>query len=95
MLLAIDIGNSNIVLGLFSTPNNTLSGPTELLHTARIKSNSEKTADEYSWQIAAFLAQATTKISVANVTICSVVPNLSKTISTAILAVFNDPLPAQ
>ena len=77
MLLAVDIGNTNITLGIWEK--------TRLLHTFRLASVSVRTADEY----AILLHQMLTRLGVSEggiegAIIASVVPSLSDTIVNAI-----------
>ncbi len=70
-LLAIDIGNSHTVLGLFS-------GDT-LLESWRLQSDTKRTADEFALQIFALLEGSVRDPgSIARVIISSVVPSLSR-----------------
>jgi len=86
MLLAVDIGNTNITLGVWDK--------TRLVHTFRLASVSARTADEY----AILLTQMQTRLGVPDggidgAIIASVVPSLSDTIVNAIrLAYAREPL---
>ena len=72
MLLAIDIGNTNISLGAFQSK--------ELLSTWRISTESNKTSDEYELIIRQMLHTANIQSHhIKNVSICSVVPPLTPT----------------
>jgi type III pantothenate kinase len=62
MLLAIDVGNTNTVLGVFDD--------TKLLHSWRLKTDSRSTADELSLQFRGLLAGS----EVTAIAICSTVP---------------------
>ncbi len=68
MLLAIDIGNTNITIGLFDAQ--------KLQKTWRVSTDSSRTSDEYGLQISNMLGS--NKI-INEVTICSVVPPLTPT----------------
>jgi len=86
MLLAVDIGNTNITLGAWDK--------TKLLHTFRLASVSARTADEYS----ILLQQMLTRSGVVDSTIegaiiASVVPSLTDTLVNAIRSAYaRDPL---
>jgi type III pantothenate kinase len=82
MLLCIDIGNSNITLGLFS-------GAT-LLHTFRLQSRREQTADEYAILLARLLElHGLSRREVTHAIIASVVPVLSAALARAVERAFN------
>ena len=66
MLLAIDIGNTNITIGLFDAQ--------KLQKTWRVSTDSSRTSDEYGLQISNMLGS--NKI-INEVSICSVVPPLT------------------
>ena len=68
MLLAIDIGNTNITIGLFDAQ--------KLQATWRVSTDSSRTSDEYGLQISNMLGS--NKI-IDEVSICSVVPPLTPT----------------
>ena len=68
MLLAIDIGNTNITIGLFDAQ--------KLQNTWRVSTDSSRTSDEYGLQISNMLGS--NKI-INEVSICSVVPPLTPT----------------
>ena len=68
MLLAIDIGNTNITIGLFDAQ--------KLQKTWRVSTDSRRTSDEYGLQISNMLGS--NKI-INEVSICSVVPPLTPT----------------
>jgi len=69
MLLAVDIGNTHLVLGLYKNK--------ELLHHWRIDSNANRTVDDYGHLINYMLERATGQAKVSGVVIGSVVPMLS------------------
>jgi type III pantothenate kinase len=71
VILAIDIGNSHIVLGLFEGD--------ELVEDTRISTDSKKTADEYGILIMSILKlKREVRSRVKGVIISSVVPNLTQ-----------------
>ncbi len=77
MVLAIDIGNTNIVLGGFSDD--------KLTFVARIATNANKTEDEYATKIKSILAlHEVDKTSVKGAIISSVVPPLNAVMTKAI-----------
>jgi type III pantothenate kinase len=72
MLLAIKIGNSNIGFGVFEGAR--------LVHTWRVQTRAEKTADEYASQLLDFFESGgDARIRIADVAIGSVVPELTTT----------------
>ena len=72
MLLAIDIGNTNITVGLFN--GDVLSA------TWRISTDSSKTSDEYGLQLTQMLEGGKSDVGdISHVAICSVVPPLTPT----------------
>ena len=74
MLLAADVGNTEIVLGVFRGA--------ELEHTWRFSTHPERTADELALQLSGFLAQRgmSFESQVTGVVIASVVPEITQTI---------------
>lgn len=81
MLLALDIGNTNIVLGLYSNR--------DLLHHWRIATRREGTADEYSILIQElFLLHGLKRDEVQAAIISSVVPPLQTTMEEMIVRYF-------
>ncbi|MBR2404747.1 MAG: type III pantothenate kinase [Clostridia bacterium] len=81
MLLTIDIGNTNIVLGGFNGD--------ELTFVARIATNAVKTEDEYATKIRSILAlHEVEKTSVKGAIISSVVPPLNSVMKKAIKIVY-------
>jgi type III pantothenate kinase len=77
MLLAIDIGNTNIVLGLFSGE--------KLIHKFRLETDKNKSTEDYAIDIVElFLNQKIDCLKIANVALVSVVPNLNTTIENAV-----------
>ena len=82
MIFALDIGNTNIVLGIIDTKTE------EIIFTSRISSDHTKTVDEYAVLIQDVLAIR--HIALSSITgsiISSVVPNLSQTILSAVAPV--------
>ncbi len=81
MLLAIDIGNTNIVLGGFLDDT--------LVFTARIATNANKTEDEYATKIKNILAlHQVEKKEIEGAIISSVVPPLNSVMKKAIKCVY-------
>lgn len=77
MLLAIDIGNTNVTLGLY---NNEV-----LLFTARLATNKEQTADQYAVEIKnILLLHGCRHENIEDAIISTVVPSVGKAISNAI-----------
>jgi type III pantothenate kinase len=72
MLLAVDVGNTEIVLGVFNGH--------ELEHTWRISTQAERTADELGLLLSGFLAQRGMSFDsqVTGVVIASVVPDVTR-----------------
>lgn len=74
MLLALDIGNSNIVIGA--------SQDREWLHQWRIQTDASKTADEYGVLFRKLFEEAGMDYTdFSSIIICSVVPQLTETIN--------------
>ncbi len=86
MLLAIDIGNTNITVGLFN--GDILSA------TWRISTDSSKTSDEYGLQLTQMLEGGKSDVGdISHVAICSVVPPLTPTFQSLCQRYFGtDPL---
>ncbi len=86
MILAIDIGNSNLTLGGFSGD--------ELSFTARISTDSSATEDDYAYRILNILSLYNIdKALIDGAIISSVVPQLNGVISGAVKKIFSiDPL---
>lgn len=86
MVLAIDIGNTNIVLGGFEGD--------ELTFVARIATNANKTEDEYATKIRSVLAiHGVDKSNIEGAIISSVVPPLNSVMKKAIRFVYGiDPI---
>ncbi|MFC1613781.1 type III pantothenate kinase [Gemmatimonadota bacterium] len=69
MLLAVDIGNTNIVMGLFDAE--------KMTHHWRVQSNRSRTVDDYGHQVCYMIDRAVGCGKVDGVVIGSVVPNLT------------------
>ena len=84
MVLTIDIGNSNIVLGVFEGE--------DLRLTLRIKTDATRTADEYMINLNSMLRLKNIDISdIDGAIISSVVPNLTPAIKDAVTALIGVP----
>jgi len=82
MLLTIDIGNTNIVLGIFKKNN--------IIKTYRLSSRVLRTSDEYALDITSILYfDKITKKDIDDVIISSVVPPLDPIFERAIEKIFN------
>ena len=82
MILAIDIGNTNIVIGGFENDN--------LSFVARMATNTFKTEDEYATQILDILAiHNVGKENISGAIVSSVVPQLNSIIKKALLFAYN------
>lgn len=82
MLVAVDIGNSNVVIAVHNGK--------EWIHSFRIHSDQKKTTDEYFVVLEALMNSA--KVSRQDITkavICSVVPNLTRAIAKNIYNLFS------
>lgn len=76
MLLAIDIGNTNIVLGIFDND--------KIIKTWRLETDQEKTLEEYKTSINRFI-----EVKITGVIIGSVVPSLNQLFSQLIKELFS------
>lgn len=82
MLLVIDVGNTNIVFGVYKGK--------ELIHDWRISSDLVKTSDEYGLLFHQILGHRKIKpYDIDDVIISSVVPNLMHTLPNTIVKYFN------
>ena len=82
MLLAIDIGNTNIVLGLFLGEN--------LIHKFRLETNITKSEDNYAVDIVElFLNNKVDCLKISAVVIASVVPNFTSIVEKAVQKFFS------
>ena len=79
MLLAIDVGNTNTVLGLFSGE--------ELISSWRTKTDSRETADELALKFKAILSESPEVIGIA---LCSTVPAVLREMRTMLNNYFRD-----
>ncbi|UCE27858.1 MAG: type III pantothenate kinase [Candidatus Coatesbacteria bacterium] len=80
-LLAVDIGNTQVVCGLFDEGN--------LLFSFRLSTCGERTADEYGLFMASLIeSRAGREIGTADSIVCSVVPPLTDKIETALVRYF-------
>ncbi|MFA9397919.1 MAG: type III pantothenate kinase [Clostridiaceae bacterium] len=69
MILLIDVGNTNIVLGVYEED--------KLIRHFRLSTDNKRTADEYGLSVMSLLSNSDTKISeIKGVIISSVVPNI-------------------
>lgn len=83
MLLAIDVGNTNIVLGVFR------EGDWELLHSWRLPTLRERTADELGILVTSLCAHHRIPTrEVSGVVMASVVPPLTSTMTAMVLDYF-------
>ncbi len=74
MILALDVGNTHVVIGLFQGK--------ELLASWRLQSDRLRTVDEYALEMLALLGSAQKKAKdIRQVVICSVVPPLTRVFS--------------
>lgn len=80
MLLTVDVGNTNIVIGI-------LDGE-RLINSGRLSTDIDKTADEYAMTIYSFL-QLNNALDIDGAIISSVVPALVRTLVDAIKTVCN------
>ncbi len=77
MLLALDVGNTNIVIGLFHE--------NKLTHKWRLQTNSKKSVDDYAVDmIELFLTEKIDCLKINAAIIASVVPALNETLTEAI-----------
>src|SRR3984893_6300921 len=76
MLLAIDVGNTQTVIGMFASGSGPGPRPQELLHHWRVASNADRTADEMALLIAQLLDLQGFDIdrTVTGIAVASVVP---------------------
>ena len=77
MLLTIDIGNTNIVLGVYDGDN--------LLFISRLETNKKRTADQYSVEIKSIFELHNTETNcIKGAIISSVVPEITSALKSAI-----------
>ena len=85
MLLAIDVGNTNITLGVFDGK--------ELIGTFRMTSGTSHTSDEYGTSIRNILRDNNLEIeAIKDVIIASVVPNVMHSLTSCVIKYFNTKL---
>lgn len=86
MLLAVDVGNTNVTCGLFAGSS--------LVHTFRLRSLRERTADEYAVLLQQMLVlRGVVAGDVSHAIVASVVPSLTDTVVRAIAeSLVRDPL---
>lgn len=90
MLLALDIGNSSISLGIFDTQVPQDDSPA-LVFTGKLSSDTGRTADEYIILLRGLLGARTSDITEA--VMGSVVPQLTHTLEAAVRRLCGDALP--
>ena len=74
MLLAIDVGNTHIVIGLYET-----AASNELIDHWRISTNADRTSDEHALMVQDFLAfhGSTMRSAITGIAVSSVVPRVT------------------
>lgn len=81
MLLAMDIGNSNVTLGAFDDDR--------LVASWRVATDTRKMADEYILELSGLLQMKNVKVAdIEDVAICSVVPPLTKVFTDLVQQLF-------
>ena len=84
MLLAFDVGNTNLTLGLYDG--------TTLRHIWRLQTLHQRTADEYGLMVRQLLAQSdVTPAQIQDVIVASVVPALTRTLDELVASTFGRP----
>ncbi len=82
MLLAIDVGNTNITVGVFKDK--------EIVNTFRLTTKQSRTSDEYAIHLSGMLLQNGIRFQdIKDVIISSVVPNVMHSLEGAIIKYFN------
>ncbi|MDY3119074.1 MAG: type III pantothenate kinase [Peptoniphilus sp.] len=82
MLLVIDVGNTNIVFGVYKGK--------ELIHDWRISSDNDKTSDEFGMLVTEMLNNVQLKpVNIEAVIMSSVVPNIMHTMQNMIVKYFH------
>ena len=82
MLLAIDVGNTNITVGVFKGK--------EIVNTFRLTTKQSRTSDEYAIHLSGMLLQNGIRFQdIKDVIISSVVPNVMHSLTSAIIKYFN------
>lgn len=84
MLLAVDIGNTNINFGVFDGSEDSL------VCTFAISSDIKRTTDEFTLLIKQMIADRINNVCITNAVISSVVPSLSNKISAALNTICNN-----
>ncbi|MDT8071132.1 MAG: type III pantothenate kinase [Terriglobia bacterium] len=83
MLLVLDVGNSNTVLGVYATDENGLAGQTDLQADWRITSTRTQTVDEYGVLFRnLFAMKSIDPAAIRGIIISSVVPPMDTTLRT-------------
>ena len=78
MLVAIDIGNTNITLALFKQD--------QIVGTYRLTTKMQRTSDEYGFMIISFLNASNIEVNeIGDVIISSVVPKIMHSFTSAII----------
>lgn len=85
MILAVDIGNRTVALGLFAREDGVGNEP---LAVFRMAADERRTADEYAAMLAAILSQRACDRTVTGVVIGSVQPKLTNVLSAALRVLF-------
>ena len=82
MILAIDVGNTNITVGVFKDK--------EIVNTFRLTTKQSRTSDEYAIHLSGMLLQNGIRFQdIKDVIISSVVPNVMHSLGSAIIKYFN------
>lgn len=82
MLLAIDVGNTNITVGVFKDK--------KIVNTFRLTTKQSRTSDEYAIHLSGMLLQNGIRFQdIKDVIISSVVPNVMHSLGSAIIKYFN------
>ena len=81
MILAVDIGNTNITLGGYKDDN--------LIFVARLATDSKKTADQYAIEIKDVLKLYDTSKKLSGAIISSGVPNVQDSLNIALKKLYN------
>ena len=77
MLLAIDIGNTNITMGIYNND--------ELISTYRLTTKFQRTSDEYGFMLLSFLATAKVTVEdIDDIIMSSVVPKVNYSFTSCI-----------
>ncbi len=88
MLLVIDIGNTNITLGVFENPDSDVSQ--ELMSTFRLTTKIPRTSDEYGMTICDLLQKkGIDQSKIQDIIISSVVPNVMHSFQSGVIKYLN------